>query len=119
MLGKFVPYGNTSFYWTRHYNKSLQYVGHCQSYDEVHIDGDVLANKFVAYYIKDGKIQAVAGQGRSADMLTMFEAFNQNKVPSPEDIKSGSATPESLRKTLQGSTGSKNSRCKRMANIEK
>ena len=23
MLGKFIPYGNTPFFWTRHYNKSL------------------------------------------------------------------------------------------------
>ena len=119
MLGKCVAYGNTSFYSTLHYNKSLQCVGHCQSHDEVHIDGDVLANKFVAFYIKDGKIQSVAGQGRSTDMLTMFEAFNQNKVPSPDDIKSGSVTLESLRKTLQGNSGSKSYRCKRMANIEK
>ena len=116
MLGKCVPYGNTPFCWTQHYDKSLQYVGQCESYDEVHIDGDLAANKFVAYYIKDGKIRAVAGQGRSADMLTMFEAFNQNKVPSPDAVKSGSATPESLRKTLQAG---KSSRCKRMANIEK
>lgn len=56
MLGKMVPFGNIPFFWTRHYNKSIQYVGNVQSFDEVFIQGDVAANKFVAFYIKDGKI---------------------------------------------------------------
>lgn len=43
MLGKFIPYGNTPFFWTRHYNKSIQYVGHTIGYDEVIIHGDVAA----------------------------------------------------------------------------
>jgi NAD(P)H-nitrite reductase large subunit len=27
MLGKMVPFGNIPFYWTRHYNKTVQYIG--------------------------------------------------------------------------------------------
>lgn len=54
--------------------------------------------KFIAYYIKQGKICAVAGQGTSNDVLTMFEAFNQNKMPSVKDIKSGRETPETIRR---------------------
>jgi hypothetical protein len=61
MLGKLMPYGNTPFFWTRHYNKSLQFVGHNSSYDEVFIQGNPLENKFLAYYIKDNKVIAVAG----------------------------------------------------------
>jgi hypothetical protein len=61
MLGKLVPFGNTPFFWTRHYNKSLQFVGHCSSYDEVFVQGNVLENKFLAFYIKDNKVMAVAG----------------------------------------------------------
>ena len=61
MLGKLVPFGNVLFYWTRHYNKAVQYIGHAHEYDEVFVQGDIMANKFVAYYIKDGKILAVAG----------------------------------------------------------
>ena len=76
MLGKFVPYGNTPVFWTRHYNKSIQYVGHCTNYDEVHVDGSVEQGKFIAYYIKNGQIQAVSGMGKAGDVLTMFEAFN-------------------------------------------
>lgn len=105
MLGKFVPYGNTPFFWTRHYNKSMQYVGHCIGYDEVIIHGDVSAQKFIAYYVKNNKIQAVSGMGMSVAVLTMFEAFNQNKVPSVEDIRSGNVTPETFRKTLKLTPG--------------
>ena len=53
MLGKVVPYGDIPFFWTRNYNKGLAYVGHGADFKEVHIDGDVPARKFVAYYIND------------------------------------------------------------------
>lgn len=76
MLGKMTPFGNIPFYWTRHYNKSVQYVGYAAQYDEVHIQGDLLDNKFVAFYIKDGKVLAVAGQQQSSAVLTYMEAMN-------------------------------------------
>lgn len=105
MMGKFIPYGNIPFFWTRHYNKSLQYVGHCTSYDNVHIDGDVMSNKFIAYYIKDNKILAVAGQGKSTDLMTMFEAFNQNKMPPASEIIEGFETPATIRRKLKMTPG--------------
>lgn len=120
MLGKFIPYGNTPFFWTRHYNKSIQYIGHAHSYDSVHVEGSVESNKFIAYYIKDNKVLAIAGQDKGADMLTMFEAFNQNKMPPADQLTSGAVTPKSLRESLQiNSSGCKNCRCKRMVNIDK
>lgn len=69
MLNKFVPYGSTPFFWTRHYNKSLQYVGNGVGAEEVHIDGDVMKHDFMAYYIKGDKILAISGMGRAGDML--------------------------------------------------
>jgi NADPH-dependent 2,4-dienoyl-CoA reductase/sulfur reductase-like enzyme len=105
MLGKFIPYGNTPFFWTRHYNKSMQYVGHCMGPDEIIVKGDVAAQKFIAYYVKEGKIQAVSGMANSVAVLTMFEAFNQNKVPDVEEIRSGKVTPADLRKTLKITPG--------------
>lgn len=105
MLGKYLPYGNTPFFWTRHYGKSLQYVGHCTSYDEVIIHGDVGGHKFIAYYVKDNKIQAVSGMGTNVAVLTMFEAFNQNKVPSVDDIRNGIVTPETLKREMKLTPG--------------
>ena len=76
MLGKMVPFGNVPFFWTRNFNKTVQYIGYAQDFDEVHIEGDVMANKFVAYYIKNGKILAVAGQQMSGAILTLMEAMH-------------------------------------------
>lgn len=76
MLGKMLPYGATPFFWTTHYGKGLQYVGNAQTWDEIHVDGDIKDHKFLAYFIKGDKVMAAAAQGRSTDLLTVFEAFN-------------------------------------------
>lgn len=41
MLGKLVPYSSVPFFWTRHYNKSIQFVGNNSEYAEVYYSGDV------------------------------------------------------------------------------
>lgn len=43
MMGKFIPFGNTPVFWGRQFNKTLQFVGYCSSYDDVIIQGDVNA----------------------------------------------------------------------------
>lgn len=113
MLGKLSPYGAIPFFWTRHYNKSLQYIGNgAMGYEEVHVTGDVMANKFLAYYInKEDKVVAVAGQGNTSAILTWFEAMQQNKMPSGADIKNGKETPESMVGKIKQNAGA--GKCKR------
>lgn len=78
MLGKMSPYSSIPFFWTRQYNKSLQYVGNgAVGFKEVHVDGDVMSGKFLAYYINENdKIVAVAAMGNTSAALTYFEALN-------------------------------------------
>jgi len=54
-------------------------------------------NKFAAFFIKDGRIQAAAFQGQAHNALTMIEAFRKNAVPSVADIKSGAVTMDMLK----------------------
>ena len=42
------------------FGKGLRFVGNVRSFDEVVIDGAVADLKFVAYYVKDGKVKAVS-----------------------------------------------------------
>lgn len=111
MLGKLVPFSNIPFYWTRHYNKSIQYAGYATDYNEVHIQGDLKEGKFVAFYIKDNKVQAVSGQMQSAAVLTYYEAMHQNVMPSAADIKSGVENVETVKAKLKSNKGA--SKCRR------
>lgn len=86
MLGKMTPYGTIPFFWTRHYDKSVQYVGYARSWDSIHIDGDPRANKFLALYIKDNKVVAAAAQQRGADLLTILEGLQQAELPPADQL---------------------------------
>lgn len=120
MLGKFIPFGNTPVFWGRHYEKTLQYVGYCDSFDDVIIDGDVKAHKFIGYYTQGDRICGVSAQGRYKDMLAMFEAFNQNKMPTATEIRTGTETPKSVSKKLKNREDAcVNCRCKKQANMKK
>lgn len=118
-MDKFIPYGNTPIFWGRQYNKTLQYVGHCDTFDEVLIQGDVMKHAFIGFYIKDGQVCAASAQGKYKEILTIFEAFNQNKVPSAADLKSGRATLDTMKASLKSSDGCVNCRCRKAANLAK
>jgi hypothetical protein len=70
-----------------------------------------MENKFVAFYIKDDKILAVAGQQMAGNVLTYLEAMHQNQMPSASDIKSGKETAETVRARLRQNKGA--GRCRR------
>ena len=73
--------------------------------------GDMKEGKFVAYYIKDNKVQAVSGQMNSGTVLTYLEAMHQNVMPSASDIKSGVENVETVKAKLKSNKGA--SKCKR------
>lgn len=54
MLDKYVPYSGIPFFWTRHYNRSLQFIGcNAVGYSDVLVRGNMKKHKFLAYYIND------------------------------------------------------------------
>ena len=112
MLGKLVPYSSVPFFWTRHYNKSIQFVGCNNDYAEVFYHGDVAAQKFVAYYIdsKD-RVVGAAGMNNSAAILSIMEAIQQNVMPRGSEIKEGKETPQTIEARVKQNVGA--GRCKR------
>jgi hypothetical protein len=51
------------FFWTVQFGKSVRYAGHATSFDEVIIHGNPDELKFAAYYVRQGKVLAVAALG--------------------------------------------------------
>jgi NADPH-dependent 2,4-dienoyl-CoA reductase/sulfur reductase-like enzyme/nitrite reductase/ring-hydroxylating ferredoxin subunit len=89
MLGQQVPYTAAPFFWTQQYGKSLRYAGHAEQWDDIIYHGEVEKQYFLAFYVQAGRIAAVAGMGRDADMIYIAELLGTNKLPAPAAISEG------------------------------
>jgi len=68
MLGHAVAYDAVPYFWTNHYRKRLDYVGHAEAWDDVVVDGNLETPEFTAFYVRGGTVAAVAGWGRDRQM---------------------------------------------------
>lgn len=89
MLGAGEAYTTVPFFWTAQYGLSLRYVGNAMAYDRVHVDGDLAARKFVAYYIKNDQILAIVTLGRDPVAVAASELFRLRQIPAVSDIERG------------------------------
>jgi NADPH-dependent 2,4-dienoyl-CoA reductase/sulfur reductase-like enzyme/nitrite reductase/ring-hydroxylating ferredoxin subunit len=60
MLGQRVPYNTVPFFWSQHYDISINYVGHAQSWDRIDAVGNPMDRDCALAFRKAGKTLAVA-----------------------------------------------------------
>ena len=87
MAGEDVEYDGVPFFWTRQFDAGLLYVGHAASWDEIIFQGDVPAQDFLAFYVKDGRVLAVAGMNRDREMAAIEELMRLDRMPAPARLK--------------------------------
>ncbi len=85
MLGQQAKYEGVPFFWTYHFGKRIAYLGHAEEWGETFIQGDLAGMAFMAFYLKDGVVRAVASCGQESqtaalaepmrDVLTLEEAL--------------------------------------------
>jgi NADPH-dependent 2,4-dienoyl-CoA reductase/sulfur reductase-like enzyme/nitrite reductase/ring-hydroxylating ferredoxin subunit len=88
MAGQNKVFEGVPFFWTRQFDAGLLYVGHATSWDQIVYRGDVSSQDFLAFYIKDGHVRAVAGMNRDAEMAAAEELMRLGRMPSVEQLKS-------------------------------
>ncbi len=71
MLGVRTSYADPHWFWSDQYGHNLQYVGYAPRWDEVVIRGSIEERRFVAIYLRNGKIAAAFGLNRGADILAV------------------------------------------------
>ena len=70
MLGRREPFDAVPFFWSRHYDVSIKYVGHAERWDAVQIDGTLDQPNWSVSYVLGGRRLAVATVSRDRDSLT-------------------------------------------------
>jgi NADPH-dependent 2,4-dienoyl-CoA reductase/sulfur reductase-like enzyme len=75
ILGRGTPYRSVPFFWSAHYDLTINYVGHAPSWDRVEIDGDLEARDAAVHYWRGTSLLAVATIGRDHYALEMERRF--------------------------------------------
>lgn len=82
MLGGQQRYAGVPFFWTYHYGQRFEYFGHAEHWEQVVIDGDLDAGRFVALLVQDNQVAAVVACGRERETAALIERL---RAPLPLD----------------------------------
>ena len=69
MLGLRETFTAVPFFWSQHYDVSINYVGHAETWDDLAIEGDVPGKNCLVRYKKNGRVLAVASIFRDLESL--------------------------------------------------
>jgi NADPH-dependent 2,4-dienoyl-CoA reductase/sulfur reductase-like enzyme len=69
MLGARERFDAVPFFWSRHYDATINYVGHAERWDKLSIDGSIEALDCSVEYLRGGKTLALATIGRDRASL--------------------------------------------------
>ena len=79
MLGRATPFEAVPYFWTIHFLKRLDYVGHAADWDDIVVDGDLQKPEFIALYVNAGRVDAVVGWDRDADIARAIGLFEERQ----------------------------------------
>jgi NADPH-dependent 2,4-dienoyl-CoA reductase/sulfur reductase-like enzyme len=69
ILGAGERFDAVPFFWSRHYDDSIDYVGHAERWDSVAVEGDLDARNAAVRFLRGGKLLALATVGRERQSL--------------------------------------------------
>lgn len=101
MAGKNIAYNSVPFFWTRQFDAGLLYAGHATSWDEIIFQGDMPTQNFLAFYVKDGRVLAVAGMNREREMAAVEGLMLADRMPTPDQLKGSTVNLGELLRNLK------------------
>ncbi len=89
MAEKNIEYESIPFFWTHQAGVDIRYVGYVKNWDDIIYWGDVSSKTFVAFYVKNNKVVAAAGNDRDKEIAAIEILMKMNKLPAPKELKNG------------------------------
>ena len=77
MLGRRQRFESVPFFWSQHYDVTINYVGHAERWDDVRIDGSLHAHDCTVTYSRGGRQLAVATMSRDRASLEAEAAMER------------------------------------------
>ena len=80
MLGRDEPFTMVPFFWTKHFDLSILYVGHAEEWDETIVEGDLMKRDARVRFRRNGRDLAVATVERDKESLRAEVAFERSAM---------------------------------------
>jgi 3-phenylpropionate/trans-cinnamate dioxygenase ferredoxin reductase subunit len=87
MLGTGQPYDAIHWFWSDQYDANLQYAGFHHEWDRLVVRGSLQRRSFVAFYLNQGRIDAVVALNRGKDVRRAMPLIGSREVVDPERLK--------------------------------
>jgi 3-phenylpropionate/trans-cinnamate dioxygenase ferredoxin reductase subunit len=80
MLGKGQPYDAIHWFWSDQYDVNLQYAGFHHEWDQMVVRGRLDDRRFLAFYLNQGRVDAVVGLNRGKDIRRAMALIKSRDV---------------------------------------
>jgi NADPH-dependent 2,4-dienoyl-CoA reductase/sulfur reductase-like enzyme/nitrite reductase/ring-hydroxylating ferredoxin subunit len=77
ILGEDAPFADPPFFWSAHYDKTVNYSGHAQAFDPPEVEGSIEGADALVRFKTSGRLLAVATIGRDLASLQAEADFGQ------------------------------------------
>jgi NADPH-dependent 2,4-dienoyl-CoA reductase/sulfur reductase-like enzyme len=101
MLSRSEPYTTIPFFSSQLFGKSLSFVGRAPDLNEVIVEGDVSTMEFVAYYIEQDEVKAVATLNSDSMAVICAETMRRGAMPRVHEIMLGVVNADVILRRLQ------------------
>lgn len=98
MMGKGTPYEELHWFWSDQYDVNIQYAGFHRTWDRLAFRGSVEDRQFSAFYLNDGRVDAVVAFNRPKDVRMAMPLIRRRALVDPAQL---SDTATDLRKLGQ------------------
>jgi NADPH-dependent 2,4-dienoyl-CoA reductase/sulfur reductase-like enzyme len=83
-----LPFQKVPIFWSAQ-GQQLRYCGIGVGYDDIIIKGNPDEMKFIAYYVKEGKVVAVSSMQNDPVVSKASELLRVGGMPSPDELRNG------------------------------
>ena len=77
MLGDTQVYADVPFFWTYHFDKTFEVLGHPQHWNRLHLEGDLQQHDFIALLCHDDQVEAVIACAHPQAMARLSQRMQQ------------------------------------------
>ncbi|MDD2901289.1 MAG: FAD-dependent oxidoreductase [Syntrophales bacterium] len=89
MAGKKTAFRDVPFFWTERLDIHFEYAGYGRDWDEIIYQGDPASRNFLAFYVKNQRVLAVAACQHGQEMTAIIELMRRDHLPAVGELRQG------------------------------